>query len=492
MTPEVQKDRDHPALASRRVAKNTTYLALADGANKVMLFFFNMVAARHLGVAKFGILSFALAFVTMFAVFTDLGLGAVTAREVARDARAARRLISNSLGVKLLASLAVILLIGALVKILGYPPATARVVYICSFFVVESAITSYYCYVFQGFERMELAALTRAVQTVVLVVGAVLLSRQGAAVESYALLYVGAGLLSVLFAGAAAVVWLMPPELSFAPRLWWQMLRSSWPIGLTVTFTVFYYWNGTSVLSKLSGDEAVGNYSAAFRLALGMAFAGFGFSGAVFPLLSRLFVTSRRRLSQALELSFRYMSLLVLPMAVFGATLALPITSFVYGHGYEGSAAVFRLVSVWAALACLNSLLSNYLISVDKPSTVTVQAAVSLTVNLVANLLLIPRLGAVGAGASIVCAEAIGFAYLLTKLVRTGEGFRGSRYARVLPQIVAATMPAVFLARLFARSNLIVGLSLAAVAYLVALFVTGGVRRQDIVLLFGLVRRGDA
>jgi O-antigen/teichoic acid export membrane protein len=492
MIAEGRQDRDHPALASRRVAKNTTYLALADGANKVMLFVYNMIAARHLGVTKFGILSFALAFATMLAVFTDLGLGAVTAREVARDAREARRLVSNSLGVKLVASLAVILLIGVLVNLLGYPRPTVRVVYICGFFVFESAITSYYCYVFQGFERMELAALTRSVQTVVLVVGAVLLSRQHAVVESYALLYVGAGLLSVLFAGVAAAVWVFPPEISFAPRLWWQLLRSSWPIGLTVTFTMFYYWNGTTLLSKLSGDQAVGNYSAAFRLALGMAFAGFGFSGAVFPLLSRLFVTNRERLSQAFELALRYMSLFVLPMAVLGATLARPITLGVYGHGYEGSVAVFRLVSWWAALACLNSLLSNYLVAVDRASTVTVQAGMSLVVNLAGNFLLISRFGAVGAAASIVCAEAAGLAYLFARHLKTPGGARSLQLTRALPQFVGALLPAVLLARLAARWNLAVALSLATVVYLVALLATRGIRRQDLGLLFGLIRKSDA
>ena len=325
MNAEVRQDRDHPAQASRRVAKNTTYLALADGANKLMLFVFNMVVARHLGVAKFGVLSFALAFVTMLAVFTDLGLGAMTAREIARNPAAAHRLVSNSLAVKLIASLAVILLIGILANLMGYPWTTVRVVYICSLFVWESAMTSYYCWVFQGFERMELAALTRVTQTIALVMGAFLLSRHDALVESYALLYVGAGLLSVLFAGFAASVWSVRPALSFAPRVWRQLLRQSLPIGLTVTFTMFYYWNGTTLLSKLQGDEAVGNYSAAFRLAVGMAFAGFAFSGAVFPLFSRLFVTNRQRLSQALELALKYMSLLVLPVAVLGMALARPI-----------------------------------------------------------------------------------------------------------------------------------------------------------------------
>jgi len=485
---EVRPDRDHPAQASKRVARNTTYLALADGANKLMLFVFNMVAARHLGVAKFGILSFALAFVTMLAVFTDLGLGAMTAREIARDHKAAGRLVSNSIAVKLLASVAVIVLIWILVNLMGYPKTTVRVVYICSFFVLESAITYYYSWVFQGFERMELAALARIVQTAVLVLGAILLSRQGVAVESYALLYVGAGLLSVLFAGTAASKWLVRPGLSFAPRVWWGLLGKSLPIGLTVAFTVLYYWNGTTLLSKLRGDEAVGNYSAAFRLAMGLAFAGFAFAGAVFPLLSRLFVNNTQRLSQALDLALRYMSILVLPLAALGSALSPQVTSLVYGSGFEGSAAVFRVVAWWAALASLNSLLSNYLMAVDRASIVTAQAGISLGTNIVGNIILVPLMGAIGVAASIVCAEAIGFVYMFARQLMIPGGVSFGRYAQILFKVSAAVLSAAVVVILASRWSPVASVLLAAVTYMTVLRMTRGIDRQDVRLLLAVIR----
>ncbi|MBN2464193.1 flippase [candidate division WOR-3 bacterium] len=491
MSSVVRPDRDHPTQASRRVARNTTYLALADGANKAMLFVFNMVAARHLGVTKFGVLSFALAFVTMLAVFTDMGLGAVSARDIARDPRSARRLVSNSLAMKLLASLVVILLIGVLVNLLGYPRTTVLVVYICSIFVLESAITSYYCWVFQGFERMELAALTRITQTAVLVVGALLLSRNSARVESYALLYVGAGLLSVLLAGTVASKWLITPRLSFSPKAWWELLRRSSPIGLTVMCTMFYYWNGTTFLSKLGGNEAVGNYSAAFRLAMGLAFGGFAFSGAVFPLLSRLFVADRQRLSQAMELALRYMSLLALPLAAFGSALSPQITSVVFGSGYEGSAAVLRVVAWWASLACLNSLLSNYLMGADKASVVTAQAGISLGVNIVGNVLLIPRWGAVGAAASIVCAEAVGCVCLFAQQLRTPEGVRFPQYAKVLLRLMTALVPAVIVILAVVRWNLPAAVGLAVAVYAVMLVATRGIGRGDFAFLSAVLKRGS-
>lgn len=492
MNPESRSDRDHPTHATRRVAKNTGYLALAEGANKLMLFLFNLIVARHLGVAKFGTLSLALAFVTMFAVLTDLGLGVVTAREIARDPTVARRYVSNVLAVKLLASVVVILLVAALVNLIGFPSSTVRVVYVCSLTVIEGAVTSYYCWVFQGFERMELAALTRIVQAGVLVVGAFLLSRRGAVVENYAFLYVGAGLLSVLFAGIVASVRLVRPGLSIAPKVWWELLRPSLPIGLTVVFTMFYYWNGTTFLSKLQGDAAVGNYTAAYRLATGFVFVGVAFSGAVFPVLSRLFVANLQRLSHAMELALRFVTLLVLPMAVMCAVLAQPITSLVYGSGYEGSAIVLRVVAWWGALACINLLLSNFFLAANRPVVVTIQAGVSLGICVLGNILLIPRLGAVGAAISIVSAEAAGGIFLFVRQLASEGGVPFRRYALVVLRTTAALVPAVAVSHLVARWNLAAGVALGAAVYLTALTVTRGVSRKDVALLRDLVRRNDA
>jgi O-antigen/teichoic acid export membrane protein len=492
MNAEVRSDRDHPARATRRVAKNTAYLALADIASKMLGFLFYLLAARRLGVEKFGVLSFAVAFVTMFAVLTDLGLGTVTAREIARDRSVAPRFISNVLAMKLLASVVVILLICALVNLVGYPWTTIRVVYICSFFVLGNAIASYYCWVFQGFERMNFVALTRITQTAVLVAGAIVLLRGNVAVERYALLYVGAGLTSALLAGTIAAVRLVRPGLAFVPREWWSLLRPSLPIGLTVMFTMFYYWNGTTLLSKLRGYEAVGTYSAAFRLAMGFAFAGLAFSGGVFPLFSRLFVSDPARSARALELALRYMMMLTLPVAAFVAVFARPLILLLYGGGYQGAVSLLRILGWWGVCASLNSLLSNFFISVDHPGAVTVQTGLALGVNLVLNLMLIPAIGAVGAAVSIVAAEAVSLFFLVALHLRSPAHVRVRPLLGNALRVVAALSLAVLAAMAVTRWGVAVGLPVGLTLYGLLLFATGGVGKDDWKILRPLLRGGDA
>ncbi len=69
----------------QRIAKNTGVLLFAQIASYPLGFFFIMYTARYLGVEGFCILSFALSFTGISGVFSDLGLSALTVREVERD-----------------------------------------------------------------------------------------------------------------------------------------------------------------------------------------------------------------------------------------------------------------------------------------------------------------------------------------------------------------------------------------------------------------------
>ena len=193
-----------------------------------------------------------------------------------------------------------------------------------------------------------------------------------------------------------------------------------------------------------------------------------------------------------MELALRFVTLLVLPMAVMCTVLARPITSLVYGPGYEGAAVVLRVVAWWGALACINLLLSNYFLAANRPTVVTVQAGVSLGVCVLGNIVLIPFLGALGAALSLAGAEAVGNIFLFVRQSASEGGVRFRRYALVVLQATAALVPAVAVSHLVVKWNLTAGVVLGAVVYLGALTVTRGVIRQDFGLLRQLVRRNSA
>ncbi len=488
MDPAVRQDRDHPTRIVRRVARNAFFLGIADVANKLMMFAFYLIAARHLGVQQFGVLSFALAFVTMLAVFTDLGLGAVAAREIASDRTMARRLTSNAVAIKVFASVLTTVLIVVSIGLLGYPRSTVRVVCISSLFVLANAFTLYFGCVFQGLERMEFTAMTRVLQTLILIAGAVILSHGPANAERYALLYAVAGLASALFVWSVASIGFVKPGFSLDFAEWKRMLRSALPIGIAAFFVMFYYWNGSTLLSKLRGDEAVGIYSAPLRLVMGLGLAGMAFSGALYPVMSRLFVTDPTRLTRLTEIALKYMLILVLPIGVLGMVLARPAILLVFGSSYLASVPVLRVLVWWIAAACLNSLLSNYFISVNRAPVITIQTGVALSLSIAANLALIPVMGALGAAWAIVLAETGSLAYLVVRQLRTENRVHVAVLPGAVARTVLALVPATAVAVLVARWSFFGAVAAALGFYVLVLLLVRGLSREDwgtLRLIFG-------
>ncbi len=487
-----EADRDHPTRTARRVARNTLFLAAADIANKLMMFVFSLIAARHLGVEAFGVFNFALAFVALFAVFTDLGLGSFTAREVARDHGKVGHYMRNILAIKLVTSLLVIGAIVVLVNLLGYPRSTVRVVYICCVFVVTSAVALYCGFVFQGLERMHFTAGGRVLQAGILLVGAVVLAHGAPRPDWYALLYIAAGGTAALFLFVAASRSSIGVGLSFDFREWRRILRAALPFGVSAFFVALYYWNGFVLLSKFGGDTAVGVYSAPFRLVMGTVFAGVALASAIYPLMSRMHVAGQEQLAQLLGRALRYAVVIAVPLGIIGTMLARPIISLVFGAGYGESVAVLRILAWWGACICLNALLSNYFFASNRARVVTKQTAVSLGVNVVLNFVLIPLLGVVGTAVAIVAAELTGTLFLVVQQKHTRVPVCLAKLAGTVLRAGAASGVAAAVGLLVSRWGAWFALASVVLGYVPLLVLFGGLNRGDIALLRRILRTDDA
>lgn len=477
---------DHPVVAGRRIIRNTFFLSAADVLNKVMMFVFYFIAARHLGVENFGILSFAIAFVTMWSVFADWGLGIVATRELARNRDAGRRQVNVALAIKLVSTVLVVALIVAVINLMRFPLNKVKVVYICTLFILEVAFTNFFINVFQGLEKMYFTTLSRIIQVVVLVVGVIILMKSVPRTENYAWLYVGAGFAAALFAGGA-VYFLIHPRLDFNLKRWQGALRQALPLGLAVIFVTFYYWNGTTLLAKLSGDKAVGAYSAAFRIVWGSLFIPLSFSASVYPFFSRLSVSDPQRFVQTVARALRYITVLALPIGGMGIVLSRAIIMLIYGPAYEPAVLPLRILVWWSVFACFSSLLSYYFIAINRSVTTTVQSAISLGVNVIANFILIPRFGAVGAALAIVTAELTGFVFLLWRHLLSPLRMKAGELVLVFAKVSGALIVAMVLIRLVAIWNIWVGLGCGVVLYITLLFLSRLISESDFRFIINLI-----
>jgi O-antigen/teichoic acid export membrane protein len=144
---------------------------------------------------------------------------------------------------------------------------------------------------------------------------------------------------------------------------------------------------------------------------------------ALFPeLAARDAQAGARFAARTVRHSLAWLILLAVPIAA-AAPWLMPL---LYGDPYRASVPVVLVLLPALSALAVYRILSRYFIARGAQGTPIAIQAVSLVANLALNLLLIPRLGAVGAALASLCsyglaALAIGLAFMRTSGARAGE-----------------------------------------------------------------------
>ncbi len=474
----------------QRIAKNTTVLLVAQVASYLLAFFYMMYTARYLGPASFGILSFAFAFTGIFAVFANLGLDPLMVREVARDKAVAPKYLANVSLMKIILVAITFGLIALTINLLGYPEQTIKVVYLLALSVTFTAFTQMFYSIFRAFERMEFQAINGMLNAALILGGVIFAIKNGFTVVGFASLYVIASIISLGYSFTVMKLKFSNPASALAAKViefdwsfWKPTIKEALPFGLTVIFITVSYWIDSVMLSFMKGDAAVGWYNAAYRMVLALGFIPIAFNSAIFPIMSRFYITSQSSLQLSMEKYFKYMVILGIPIGVGTTLLAPRFISLIFGAEYTNSTIALQIL-VWAMVfTYMSSSPSRLIESSNKQMLITKIAGICVALNVILNLIFIPKYSYIAASATTVVTGFLGLLLVLIWSMKIGHSIFQKRFAGiVLKVIIASVLMGIFI-RYFYSLNLIVLISLSVLLYFVVLYVARGIDREDVALI---------
>jgi O-antigen/teichoic acid export membrane protein len=157
------------------------------------------------------------------------------------------------------------------------------------------------------------------------------------------------------------------------------------------------------LLSKLAGNYATGIYSVAYRAVGMMQIVGYGVLYSLLPTLSRgvLPEVERKRLAGAMGLLMSIGYFIVLATMVFAG----PAVQLILGPQYSESEKVLKIL-IWAVvIRYLNYALNTGLLAGGNERVFVRTSFICFALNLIGNLLLIPRFGWRAAAAMTIMTE---------------------------------------------------------------------------------------
>jgi len=175
------------------------------------------------------------------------------------------------------------------------------------------------------------------------------------------------------------------------------------PLAVSSLSIVIYTRIDQLMLGNMLGTQAVGWYSAATTLAQGWVFVPMAMITSLMPGIAG----SRQPEEQAYRI--RLLNLIVLmislPVLLFFVWFAQPVIELLYGAEFQPSAAILAVCTLTAMFGALGTVSYRSMVLFSGYRFIALKMPIVAVINVVLNILLIPRYGLMGAAISTLFSE---------------------------------------------------------------------------------------
>ncbi len=458
-------------MSEGNIAKNTLYLTIASVGQKVLAFVYFMFIARVMGVEGTGAYFLALSITTIFSVVADFGLQPVLVREIAKG-RDADGMIKSILGAKIGFVLLGALAANATAWVLGYSPLVLGLVALASLVMILDSLHLTFYGILRGKQKLQYESLGVFIgQLLILVTGGAVLMLGPSLYWLIVALMMGS-LFNVAYSSSRVVKHIGTNVL--VPTWNWtytkRLLIIALPFFLAGAFTKVYSYIDTVLISQYHGEAAVGLYSIAYKLTYSFQFLPLAFVAALYPGLSSLLVTDKKRVAEVFEDAMWYMMILVTPIVLGIWSIAPELVVAFAGSEFTGSIFPLQVLIFVLFFIFLDFPIGSLLNAADRQGTKTAIMGATMVVNVILNFIFVPTHGVVGA-----CYAALGSFFVLfaggmcfvPQIIKISFWSLTKRLAPILLSGIIMAVTAYFLSQ-YLHFILVIGA--AAVVYFALLF----------------------
>ncbi|MCX6135645.1 MAG: flippase [Ignavibacteriales bacterium] len=403
---------------SASVLRNSVLLFGFHVFTKSLAFISFILLAKYLGTQLFGVYNYAFALTALFIPLCDLGMDTYLMREIPRLTEAD---IPKQLGAVLswkgLLTFLVCLVMSLTTGLLDtFGSERFFMVVLAGLITLLRTYWTTFASFFRAINRVGyetgLLSLARVAEFVVIVVS---ISTDNGLLTLLAVLT----LVNIVFVSLTHVLvrrrFTRPIMVGdFAHMI--SMLRGGLPFALATIFSAIYFNFDTVLLSKFIGDEAAGVYRAAYNLIFPLTMFGLAITGAVFPFASQNYRDRPGEVESVVQRSIVQLLLIALPIAIITTLLSREIVRFLFAPEFAATAECLSILVWFLPVVFLTNFYSNTLGAIDEQTFVLKVTILSALFNIIANLVVIPMYGQVGASINTVLTALIGFGFLVVKM----------------------------------------------------------------------------
>lgn len=401
----------------RNILKQTSWLFLAQSLTRIISFFYIIYLARILGVEDFGLFNVALAYFSIISSIADFGFNRFLIREVASDKSKAAEIVWNVCMLRL--TLASLLFAVFAVILYSLDPDKMRVtlVLLASLAILPQAVALTLDGIFVGIQKLQFSAISLLLASLsTTLAGLYLVGRGFGTIGAVNALIFGQTvyvLALLFFLKRHHILSLSHVRLSTLKKV----IIGSLPYGILSVLGLLYFRIDAILLSYLRGSFETGLYGAAYKFLEAVIFIPTAFSYALFPVMAKLHEDNPLQIKKLYFKSLKVMGILGL-LVLSGYLLIIPTLIKIFLPSYILSIPALVILSLAIPFMFIHTPSVQVLLSTDKYlKPVVLLSFLTLSFNIVLNLIFIPLYGFIGASMITVASEISSFVvfFLLVK-----------------------------------------------------------------------------
>lgn len=399
--------------AFQKYLKNTGWLMMARvGSLFIKMVITSFAIPNYLGTEENGMLNYPMTIVTFFMAAAALGLDAYLTRELIHQPDKKDSLLGTAFILRSIAGLLVIPLVFLTYFALS-PAIPFSYIAIASLCCIIQAVNIIDCY-FQATVQAKYIMRVQVGGNIISALIKLLLIVFNAPLDYFIWCLVGdvafialGYVMSYTRRGFSLHAW------SFESKLAKHLLQNSWPLAFSSILVTLYMKIDQIMIEHYLDNSQLGIYSPVVSLSESWYFIPVAISTSVFPALMNARREDPQRYKKRLSNLYDLMCVISISIAIATSVLAPYVFQWFYKPEYASGAPVLA-VHVWAGVfAFLGTASGQYLIAEGYARLSMLRTAVGAVVNILLNILWIPRYGILGAAYATLIAYFVSTFFII-------------------------------------------------------------------------------
>lgn len=392
----------------QRALGNTLWLFMDRIARLVAGLVVGIAVARYLGPSDFGLLNYAISFAALFAAISGLGLEGVLLRELVRTPGEKDELLGSAFWLRVISGS----LVWGLITLIG------AIVFRDEHLVFWLVVVIAGGFIFQAFDVVEsyfastvaskYAVMAKGITFVIFAATRLLL-----VVFQAPLLWFAAAVAGEVIAGGIGLAILYRRKSGLVTR--WRfgfarsklLVRECWPYLAAALAVTVYIRIDQIMLNHLASAHEAGIFIAAVRVSELWYFVPLAIVQSVVPSLVNAREQSQSLYQSHLQLLYDGLIWMAIMIGAVMTLFADEIAGLLYGPAYMGAGAILMIHAWTGVFAAYGAIKGRWEMIENMPKMSLYCTSAGAVTNIVANYLLIPKYGGIGAAAATLIAQTV-------------------------------------------------------------------------------------